>query len=384
MMKIGILTYWKSINNYGEQLQCFALQKYLENLGHEPFLIRYDYDADVIYGSSPFYLRLLRVCNPQRLAFYIRSKRNNRKKILDGKKHPRGFEKFREDNLSAGRVYRSIDELRNDPPEADVYITGSDQVWNTFGGKLSEKKNLLRAFYLDFGRRDVLRISYAASFGRSELPKDEIRLVAPLLQRFDAVSVREKSGIRVCGDLGRRDALLSCDPVLLHDADFYRKMYTDNGVCKKENRYLFFYYMNNGRDKNVKSVFETAASLGLEVVYVTDDTCEKPERSFPGVWEWVSLIDNAECVVTNSYHCILFSYIFGKKVSVIGRTGKYAGMNTRLDSFFETFGITPNYFESIPDENLKGSDGTLGIEVPEDLKRPEYVIETAGGRLYER
>ena len=74
-MKIGIITYWKSKCNYGEQLQNLALQEYLKRLGHEPFLICYDYDNDTVYGSSPVFVRLIRALNPWPSAYtYIDGK----------------------------------------------------------------------------------------------------------------------------------------------------------------------------------------------------------------------------------------------------------------------------------------------------------------------
>ena len=86
-MKTGIVTYWKSGCNYGEQLQCYALQEYLRGLGHDPFLIRYDYEADVIYGSRPLPVRLIRACNPKRLAGHFITKRNNKVFVRDCMEH---------------------------------------------------------------------------------------------------------------------------------------------------------------------------------------------------------------------------------------------------------------------------------------------------------
>ena len=69
-MKIGIVTYWKSYCNYGEQLQNYALQEYLRGIGQDPFLICYDYENDTIYGSRPLPVRIAKACNPKILAGY--------------------------------------------------------------------------------------------------------------------------------------------------------------------------------------------------------------------------------------------------------------------------------------------------------------------------
>lgn len=379
-MKIGIVTYWKSTDNYGEQLQNYALQEYLRELGHEPFLIRYDYEADTIYGTKPLPVRLLRACNPKRLAAYFKSRKNNRMYRKNCLEHTRGFEEFRKDHLSMSRVYSSIEDLRNDPPEADMYITGSDQVWNTFGGKFSEMKNRLSAFFLDFGKEDVKRVSYAASWGRTVIPEDESDLIRPLLAKLDVVSVREASGIGVCCRLGRKDAVLAPDPVLLHDAEVYRNLYRSGNTEKTDGKYLFFYYLNPDGSFDGKAVFDWASARGLKVIYVTNDWHDDFERSFPGVTEWLELIDNAEYVVTNSFHCSLISLLFGKKFGVIRRAGSFKGMNTRMDTLFASCGIEPRYVDCSDFEVLSRPADKIGKTGPDEAMTPENIIESATGK----
>ena len=379
-MKTGIVTYWKSGCNYGEQLQCYALQEYLRGLGHDPFLIRYDYEADVIYGSRPLPVRLIRACNPKRLAGHFITKRNNKDFVRDCMEHPRGFENFRERHLAMSRVYGSLKELRNDPPEADLYIAGSDQIWNTFGGGLVEMRNRIAAFFLDFGKEGVKKISYAASWGKDSLPADQAEYIRPLLAKFDVVSVREETGIGVCRELGREDAVLAPDPVLLHGAQKYRSLYEEAGIKRREGRYLFFYYLNNGLNFDRQKVFEWARQRDLEVVYVTDDWHEGFERSFPGIPEWLELIDNAEFVVTNSYHCGIFSILFGKRFGIIRRTGAHAGMNSRMETLFALCGIKPRFIDAEDFEALERPADTPALEKLKAANRPEDVIEAAFSR----
>lgn len=373
-MKIGIITYWNSSNNYGEQLQNYALQECLRGLGHEPFLIRYDYNNDIIYGSRPLHIRLLRACNPKRLICHFKTKHENAKRIKDNIEHHRGFERFRERYLTMSRVYSSIDDLRKDPPAADVYVTGSDQVWNTFEGGLIEMRNRVSAFFLDFGGNNVKRVSYAASWGREELPEDERKYISPLLSRFDAVSVREKSGIGICSGLGYDGAVWALDPVLLHDPEKYRKLYRESAAQKTDDKYLLFYYMNNDGDYDRKAVFDWAALNGLKVKYVTDDWHDDFSRSFPSVEEWLELIDNAEYVITNSYHCVLFSLIFEKRFGVIRRFGGYTGMNTRMDSVFKLCGIDPRFIDDCGFEILERPADRINMESLNKAAGPETVL----------
>jgi hypothetical protein len=376
-MKTGIVTYWKSGCNYGEQLQCYALQEYLRSLGHEPFLIRYDYEADVIYGSRPLPVRIIRACNPKRLAGHFITKRNNKDFVRDCMEHPRGFESFREQHLAMSRVYGSLEELRNDPPEADLYIAGSDQIWNTFGGGLVEMRNRIAAFFLDFGKEGVKKISYAASWGKDSLPDDQVEYIKPLLAKFDAVSVREETGIGVCRKLGRKDAVLAPDPVLLHGTQKYRSLYEGAEIKRRQGRYLFFYYLNNGLNFDRQKVFEWARQRDLEVVYVTDDWHEGFERTFPGIPEWLRLIDDAEYVVTNSYHCGIFSILFGKKFGIIKRTGAHTGMNSRMETLFALCGINPRFIDAEDFEALERPVDTPDLEKLKEAERPEDIIEAA-------
>ncbi len=375
VMKIGIVTYWKSSCNYGEQLQNYALQEYLKKIGHDAFLIRYDYDNDRI--SRTPYKKIMKLLDPSQTTSYLKSVIYGKRLVRDGKIHPRRFQEFRERYLSMSRLYTSLGDLQNDPPEADMYITGSDQVWNTFEGGLAEMRNRLRVFFLDFGRKDVLRVSYAASWGRSELPEEEKSLIIPLLSAFNAVSVREKNGIDICRELGRKDATLALDPVLLHDAGTYRKLFTEAKNNGSERKYLFFYYMNNDGPYNRKSVFDWAEVHGLDVVYVTDDWRDDYKRSFPDVGQWLELIDGAECVLTNSYHCSLFCLIFGKRFGVIRRFGKYSGMNTRMDSVFEVFGIEPRYVNDKDFDVLNRQVDRTNKEGLYSMMTPDEVIKIA-------
>lgn len=374
-MKIGIVTYWKSSCNYGEQLQNYALQEYLKDMGHEPFLIRYDYDSDRI--RLPRHKKIGKLLDPKQAPGYLKAVRCGRKLAKESIIHPRGFETFRQRHLSMSRIYSSADDLAADPPAADMYITGSDQVWNSFEGGLEQMRNRLRVFFLDFGGKDVMRASYAASWGRNDIPDEEKTFIKPLIDRFDAVSVRERTGIGICKGLGRDDAVVALDPVMLFDAGKYRELYRGSSVDHSGEKYLFFYYMNNDGDYNRKAVFDLAETMGLKVIYVTDDWHDGLPRSFPDVYEWLNMLDNAEYVVTNSYHCSLLSIVFEKRFGVIRRFGKYAGMNTRMDSLFDMCGMEPRYiddddFEVLMRPPQKPDAGRIG-----NVLTPDQVIGAA-------
>lgn len=347
-LKIGILTFWWSNDNYGQLLQCYALQKYLRDAGHDAFLIRYDSRNDFI--RTPFILRCLKALNPvllcKFLQYKIQHKINSKKLLEESKLNDRHFDDFRAKYIvQSETVYTSYNQLKENPPEADVYIVGSDQVWNFYEHRLNQCWNLVHAYFLDFGSTQIKRISYAASWGKTALPHDFIKEISPLLKKFDYVSVREKSGINLCRKCGYKTAEFRCDPTLLLTAEDYRSLYKENyGTSKRKNPYLFLYMLNNTCDFDIQKVYEFAERKNLEIVYVTGNgKIDRYEKTFATIPQWLSLIDNAEYVVTNSFHCCVFSLLFEKKFGVVPLTKTLAGMNSRIETLSEIFGIKPRW-----------------------------------------
>lgn len=192
-MKIGIITFWESQENYGQLAQACALQIYLERKGHTPFLIRYDKSYEV-NRLKPGKMEMLQQLNWNKL-FDVRAVSQKLKNMITTAAPPvdRNFKEFREDFLKVDHHrYHSYEELKANPPEADLYITGSDQVWNhCYTGNP-------KPFFLQFGSPDAKRAAYAASFGHKELPLSILNEYEQYLKSFAAIGVREKSGVALC------------------------------------------------------------------------------------------------------------------------------------------------------------------------------------------
>jgi len=343
-MKIGIMTFWWSEDNYGQLLQCYALQKYLRDAGHDAYLIRYDYRQDV---RTPALIKLLKGLNPYLLLRYLNHKMKSRKLQEEARIHNRGFDDFRNKYLKQSEaLYACYDQLEENPPQADCYIVGSDQVWNfsLYGSFFQRKIPLVHAYMLDFGAETTKRMSYAASWSMDSLSSKLIAEIRPLLQRFSYVSVREEQGLELCRQCGYEDAELVCDPTVLLEAEEYRNLYRSEGVQPPQYKYLLLYMLNNQCDFDIQRVYDFASERGLEVVYVTGNgVLDKREKRFATIPEWLSLVDNAEYVVTNSFHCCVFSSLFGTKFGVVRLKGKFAGMNTRLESLFKQLELEPRW-----------------------------------------
>ena len=332
------MTFWWSEDNYGQLLQCYALQKYLRDLGHEAFLIRYFPDTDIPHQPTPIIKRIYKAFNPKKLYNFIKVKIQRKKRENERQKNDRQFECFRQKYIVQTPIqYSTLKELQDTPPQADVYIVGSDQVWNYY----CQFKNTLHAYFLDFGAENTKRISYAASWGRSSISDDEISEITPLLKRFDYVSVREENGIELCKKCGYNTSEWVPDPTFLLLATTYRNLYHENTIRKIGKKYMLLYMLGNECNFAIQAVYDFAEKKNLEVIFVTGnsltDDCHK--QYYVTIPEWLYLVDNAEFVITNSFHCGVFSVIFHKQFGIVPLSGKVIEMNTRITSLFELCGI---------------------------------------------
>lgn len=346
-MRIGILTFWWTSNNYGQILQCYALQKYLNKMGHEAFLIRYNSEEEINRNYLKYKFRKL--LNPRNVVSFIKRKVSGVLISRSSSNEDRGFDAFRSKYISQSeKHYHSFSELESDPPLADIYIVGSDQVWNPYcigveRGNTTASDNVINAYFLNFG--NARRMSYAASFSNSTLPEPYQKKIIPLLEKFEYISVREMQGVKICSECGRKDAEWVCDPTMLLDAEDYRSLYkSDDSVRIREKKYMLVYILGNGFNFNLDKVFNFAEEKNLDVVYITaNGLWDKREQFCATVTEWLYLIDNAEYVVTNSFHCGVFSSIFNTSFGIIPLSGRFKSMNERFDGLFERCGIDPRY-----------------------------------------
>lgn len=360
-MKIGILTFWWSADNYGQLLQAYALQAYLRAQGHAAYLIRYKWEKD--FTPSPLALRLLKACNPVLLFRFFSVRCRIRAAKQEQAAFDRGFDAFRDRYIAQSpRIYNSWMELCKEPPQADCYIVGSDQVWNFGAIPLARCRSAVHAYFLDFGKPETARLSYAASWGRVTLPDEYAREIAPLLSRFRYVSVREESGVSLCAQCGYSGARWVRDPTLLLDAEAWRALYKENELRKPAGNYLFLYMLGNECEFDIETVYHFARERNLQVVYVTGNSVvDRREKWFATIPEWLFLVDHADYVVTNSFHCCVFSILFGKRFGAVPLTGNAAGMNARMDSLFELFRMKPRW--------LRGDFSVLESEA--DARAPD-------------
>jgi hypothetical protein len=321
------------VYNFGASLQAYALMKYLESLGHEVQIIDYksDYLTFNLWAIGKKWNKNLAV---KLLYFsYVIPKR------LGMKKRRARFDIFTAQQLKLTPVsYTSFSQLKENPPIADVYFAGSDQIWNPL-----LPNGVDRSFYLDFVPEDKLRASYAASFAVHEIPSELQSFVKGMLSKLDFISVRETTGVELVNSLGFNEAEVVVDPVYLLSNESWTQL---SIAPAKKDKYIFVYDQeNNGLLK--KAALYLSKKYGYKIVAI--------EALYPmryahtrvkdaGPREFLGLIQNCEICLTNSFHCVSFSLIFNKRFYLFKRT--HLNVNSRMVDLLNYLDLGDSIIES--------------------------------------
>ena len=297
-MKVAILTFHNSPNNAGAVLQAWALQHVLEMLGHKVSIIDYhrkrgDKNKWWSLGSlGGIYYSLKR--------FPLEMLRQSR------------CDAFRRRHLNlTPPEYGNRIQYR----DADAFIVGSDQVFNPVHNEMNP------AFLLDFVPQGKRRISYGASFGANDFSAEYRQMLKAGLTKFDAISVREGSGVATIKNVAGIDSLLVLDPTLLLDADEYRPLIAGGRSASPPNEpYVFMYIIGNHPDAR-RIALEKAREIGAKRIVVM--TNGRAEWHLPQLGtfrrihvyspsDFLAHIASAAYVVTNSFHGTAFSIVFNR------------------------------------------------------------------------
>lgn len=291
-MKIGILTYHRS-ENYGALLQAVALRHVLEDTGHETYFIDYfpDYHARLY---RPFSFHMCRQYNVKGQVAYLLEY------PLRKMRHQVFQEFIRKEILP---YCKQMDEAY------DVVFYGSDQIWR--------KQSALNDFNpIYFGANNIqskVHASYAASMGTHDLSDEEKRRIKELTGHLDFVSVREYSLKKLLGGLGVEGVGLDLDPTLLRTQSEWNRDMPFSLSSKKS--YVLVYDLQTGCfDERAVRAF--AKDRNVDIINLTGTARKIPTyhlRSVSGPCEFINLIRGADCVLTSSYHGLVFSVIYEKQ-----------------------------------------------------------------------
>ena len=331
-MKIGIITLTLT-ENYGGILQAYALQSILQQMGHDATII----DRSRYLHWSPF--KKCRVYTRRFLKKLFIDKgtivrpdlKNNRElEIIRANTYP-----FLLKHLHRIETDRHFSTIA--PGDFDAFIVGSDQVWRPqyFG-----KPTIANAFLSFAEGWNVKRLSYAASFGTDEwlFTDSQTKKCGELLRQFNAVSVREESGVGLCKQHFNTQAQHLLDPTLLLTAAHYTRLFEEAGTPPSDGT-LMCYILDPTPDKK-QIVTNVAQAYSLKAFSTTSsfDHPELPlqERIQPPVENWLRGFYDAKFVITDSFHACIFSILFQKPFVVYGN--KSRGI-ARFTSLLKTFGL---------------------------------------------
>ena len=334
--KIDVITLHRTVN-YGSVLQAYATQYILEKLGYTVEFIDY-------YPERLHMLGMLKRIKNKSKHFKKNIILRNIARIIILPSYLKRFyvfKKFVRKNLHlTDKTYKTEDDIEKDIPKADVYCTGSDQVWN-----VGWNEKIDYPFFLKFVPEGKKRIAYSASFGKSSLEDWEKLETKKLLQKYSDIAMREKSGVKILEDLNIGNGVHVLDPTLLLNKQDWKKIISDKYKNKK---YIFMYNINHNKKLDEYAV-KLAKSKKLPLIYVSynyHDCFKKGHlKCNTKVEHFLSLIANAEYVLTDSFHCTAYSINFNKQL-LVAYPEKFS---TRLASIVELTGMTNRVIDDYND-----------------------------------
>lgn len=298
-MKTFTVTYHHT-NNYGALFQAYALQQAIIEMGYENTIFEYPYGGiypKISVKSSSAFLKSIASLG---LTIYRRSsiiRRDN------------SFRAFHRNYMVLSRVYESMKQLRNSPPEADCLIVGSDQVWN-----LSTSSEFIPARLLDFGSDGLTRISYAASIENMNYTTEQKEYVKQHLSRFKGVSLREDSARQYISDIIGQPCEVHLDPVFLRNREAWSVLSDKPRIAGP---YILCYQVM-GHKLMQPTVDALKKQTGFPVVSVCSGCIKwiKADYTFFDVspQEFLGLYRNASAIVTSSFHGTAFALVFNKPI----------------------------------------------------------------------
>lgn len=326
-MDIKLITYSRT-RNYGGILQAYGLFRYLQLQGHNVSFIDYIPRRCNIGNRKEFVDEIASKSK-------IWGKNSVTKWLFSVIRYPamkdnfKPFLSFMDTRAKFTRAYYSEVELEKEIPAADVYITGSDQVWNS---QFSTGDKLDLPFYLPFVKSGK-RISYASSFGKDSIPEEHKKDVKRFIDQYSAVSVREQSGQKILADLDIPSTVV-VDPTILCPIDEWENI-ASSQLCSD---YILMYQVTFNKD-----IYEIAKAiadvLNKKLICISLDSKDKRFVKeglvvAPPIEDWLSYLKYADGVITDSFHASVFSILFKRQFIVNSGTRK--GMSSRISNLLNS------------------------------------------------
>ncbi len=312
-MKIGIITMHR-VANSGSALQAYALQHVVENMGHEAELIDYIYPNNYHYSLEKYDMNFLK-----KIVRVVYSRTIERLTWWNFRRFYKNYFKL------SGKTYKNAEEIKKNCPQYDVYMSGSDQVWNpkSIGHDTS--------FMLSF-TSSINKMAYSSSFATNRIPDEYLSEYKEALSKYKFISVRENSSCKLVKELTGKDALNVLDPALLMDATEWSNV-SKQSTLSINKKYILVYllgYSFNIFPYATELVNYLQEQTGYEVVILAMSRLKrKGLNRFKSVSvinpeNFLYLIEHAEIVVTDSFHATAMSLNFSKKLFSLIKSKNYS------------------------------------------------------------
>lgn len=306
--KIAILTQPLG-TNYGGIIQNYALQEVLKDLNFNPITInRISNSKKSWFKMCIYYFKIEQIFYRYNFTF-IKKYITITKRIDSDKKFYEHFKKHK----------------------YDIYLVGSDQTWRP---KYSPN---IYNYFLDFldGRKSIIKISYASSFGSSEweYSEEQRKYVKKLIKQFDAVSVREQTGVELCDKYLGAKAKLVLDPTLLLDVENYRRLYKKEKI--KNRTGIFVYILDKDKDKenfvnSISKIINMKVFRNQSKLSYSNKIKNFKDKISPSILAWLKSFDDAEFIITDSFHGTVLAIIYNKPFVTIVNNERGASRFTSI------------------------------------------------------
>ncbi|GKX31764.1 hypothetical protein SH1V18_42440 [Vallitalea longa] len=327
--KVGIITL-HGYENYGNKLQNYALQEVIKNLGYLPHTVV----IQEVYKNENKCLRIFKKAikmSFKELFKNLVEKIDKRKFYYENKalidKRIKCFKKFSQIHLNEKFYNNSNLELEKISSEYDFFITGSDQVWNP----LYIKKAPI--YFLTFTEKRK-RISYAPSFGRSNIPLEYKEKYKTWLSRMEFLSVREEAGAKIIHELSGKKALVLVDPTLMITKE---QWLTISNKCpsKPKSKYILTYFLGISSKETEQYISNISKYYNLRIVNLVD--IKDKQNYTTGPSEFIDYINSASVFFTDSFHGVVFSILMETPFVVYNRISKSSSMYSRIETLLDMF-----------------------------------------------
>lgn len=297
-MKNVIVSTYCDWNNYGSIMQSLGLKRTLKSLGLESKIVM-DHPAPPAQYIPSLKISGNMVLNMRNFYAYFK------KDLIESKY--KASNKFINDYVDI-LYYNNYETLKNNPPQADYYIAGSDQIWRP--------SSCHPVFFLDFVEDKSKRASYAASMGNTKIPDEKRQIFTDFVNSFEYISVREQDNAEAIASVSDKNVGVHIDPAYLLTKQEWQEFEKPYPI-KKPYILLYALYWDKSYNKQLKKLHK---KTGYDIVAICGGLSKiwANKKLFdvdPGQFIW--LIDNAEAVISSSFHGVSFSIIFNKKLAAV-------------------------------------------------------------------